>query len=223
MALEIGHKDALDAHFPTPFMTRTHSNVAPVNAALKKLILELRATSPSVTRYTSNRGGFQTDVDFLNREEPAVKVLAQMIGHATRAFYDRYIPAELSVRMTKCRLNVWGWAVVMQASDSNSRHHHPDSNVSGVYYVDLPPRAASADPMEGAIVFSDPRLLAPQLKMAKNHRTALWFTPEAGTLFVFPSYYEHEVIPHREAGPRISVAFSSRIEILETAELARPA
>lgn len=99
------------------------------------------------------------------------------------------------------------WVNVMPEGGSHTSHIHPNSVISGTYYVSVPQGA-------GPIVYEDPRLAmmmaAPPRK--KNAPEALrphvHLTPAVGTLMLWESWLRHEVPLNRAEGNRISVSFN---------------
>ena len=99
------------------------------------------------------------------------------------------------------------WVNVMPEGGSHTSHLHPNSVLSGTYYVAVPQGA-------GPIVFEDPRLpmlmaAPPRLESApRQFQVHVSETPKAGTLMLWESWLRHEVPLNRAAGHRISVSFN---------------
>jgi uncharacterized protein (TIGR02466 family) len=101
------------------------------------------------------------------------------------------------------------WVNVLEPGGHHSAHVHPNSVVSGTYYVALPKGAAG-------LKFEDPRLTqmmaAPRRKVdaAEANRTFVEMTPEPGTVLLWESFLRHEVPLTRGRGERISISFNYR-------------
>ena len=99
------------------------------------------------------------------------------------------------------------WVNVMPEGGSHTSHIHPNSVISGTYYVAVPQGA-------GPIVYEDPRLgfmmAAPPRKasLPRESKTHVPFKPETGTLMLWESWLRHEVPLNRAEGNRISVSFN---------------
>lgn len=99
------------------------------------------------------------------------------------------------------------WVNVMPEGGSHTSHIHPNSVISGTYYVAVPEGA-------GPIVYEDPRLgfmmAAPPRKatLPREFKTHVPFRPETGTLMLWESWLRHEVPLNRAEGNRISVSFN---------------
>ena len=89
----------------------------------------------------------------------------------------------------------------------NVAHIHPDARVSGVYYVKVPMTKRSKEE-EGAIMFSDPRPRA-EMNAIQNQIGDIVIQPEEGMMILFPAYHQHAVLPFREPGERICIAFNA--------------
>ncbi len=82
----------------------------------------------------------------------------------------------------------------------NKTHVHPDSDWSGVYYIEVPEGDC------GQLTFYDPR---PAAQMAgEEFQQTVKVQPEEGKIVIFPSWLPHGVEPNLTEGRRISVSFN---------------
>lgn len=99
------------------------------------------------------------------------------------------------------------WVNVMPEGGSHTSHIHPNSVVSGTFYVAVPEGA-------GPIVYEDPRLAmmmaAPPRKdkLPREFRSHVHETPRPASLLLWESWLRHEVPLNRAEGNRISVSFN---------------
>ena len=100
------------------------------------------------------------------------------------------------------------WVNVMPEGGSHTSHIHPNSVISGTYYVAVPEGA-------GPIVYEDPRLgvhdgrPAAQEDCRANVQAAMCpSSRKPGTLMLWESWLRHEVPLNRAEGNRISVSFN---------------
>jgi uncharacterized protein (TIGR02466 family) len=99
------------------------------------------------------------------------------------------------------------WVNVMPEGGSHTSHLHPNSVISGTYYVAVPEGA-------GPIVYEDPRLsmlmAAPprKSKAPREFRHHVSEVPKPGCLLLWESWLRHEVPLNRAEGNRISVSFN---------------
>jgi uncharacterized protein (TIGR02466 family) len=97
-----------------------------------------------------------------------------------------------------------GWINVNGRGAMNNFHNHPNSLLSGTYYIDTPAGGGDLvfrDPREAAYMFQPPYTAGYRAPVAG-------FTPEPGMLIVFPSWLVHAVGPNTSDVDRISVAFN---------------
>jgi uncharacterized protein (TIGR02466 family) len=138
----------------------------------------------------------------LPRRDPAFAALAKILTrHAVE--FARAAAFDLA---RKPRLDSL-WANLLKGGGQHSGHVHPNSMISGTFYVEVP--AGS-----GAIRFEDPRL---PLMMAAPTRRAdaaeplqsfVAVTPRAGMLLLWESWLRHEVLPGTGRGERLSISFN---------------
>jgi uncharacterized protein (TIGR02466 family) len=195
--------------FSTPILQKQLPNTGPLNAGLKRIILDRQAKTETTKR--SNIGGWQSSHDLLKWNFPEVKQLNQYIHQA----FSEIMDAELGTTKYQCKLNAACWANVNRDRDYNRTHTHGDSHWSGVYYVTL----GNPDPARtpnGAIEFLDPRGSGATGKIPGSPAgfTAT-VTPTAGMMLLFPAWLSHGVLPYYGTGERISIAFNLRINDLK--------
>ncbi|MFZ3229250.1 MAG: TIGR02466 family protein [Pseudobdellovibrio sp.] len=112
-----------------------------------------------------------------------------------------YNASEKNLKMTNC------WVNIMSKGALHTAHIHPQSVISGTYYVSIPAGASS-------IKFEDPRLSffmnSPVIKeKAKlSNQRFVNLQPKAGDLVLFESWLKHEVPTNETTQSRISVSFN---------------
>ena len=91
------------------------------------------------------------------------------------------------------------WVNVMPKDCYHAFHAHPNSIVSGTYYLKVPKGSAILrleDPRSGLFMASPARKIQMDL------------TPKSGEVIFFESWLKHEVPPHDSSDSRISVSFN---------------
>jgi uncharacterized protein (TIGR02466 family) len=102
------------------------------------------------------------------------------------------------------------WINVLESGGHHAAHIHPNSVISGTYYVALPKGSAG-------ITFEDPRLpqmmAAPRRKATASqaNRAFVELLPEPGTVLLWESFLRHAVPVTRGRGERISISFNYRL------------
>lgn len=150
-------------------------------------------------------GGYTSfgSMDKLHEFSSTFAELARRIdAHVAR--YARELDYDLGrgrLRMTDCWLNI------MEFGTNHGSHIHPNSVISGTYYVQTP-RGGSV------LKFEDPRIARfmvapPQKKPTKPAlRRYVSFQPKAGEIILFESWLNHEVPTHLVKKERVGISFN---------------
>jgi uncharacterized protein (TIGR02466 family) len=131
----------------------------------------------------------------LPRRDPAFADFAKLLnGHAARFATESAFDLGRKPKLDSL------WVNLLKASGQHSGHIHPQSLISGTFYVEVPPGS-------GAIRFEDPRL---PLMMAARPRPDSFVTvePRPGLLLLWESWLRHEVLPGTGRGERLSISFN---------------
>lgn len=94
------------------------------------------------------------------------------------------------------------WMTEYSKGDYAHMHTHLPGDISGVFYVKQP-----KDEGGGDIFFLNPNQMVNTFtyrQLGDRH----FYTPEEGTLILFPSWLNHGVTPNRTDSERVSVAFN---------------
>ncbi len=193
--------------FPTTIYRADGAGSAKLNAALEVAALSLATDDTAGIKWCEKHGysGYTSyaSLNDLAWRIPSFKRLTNQIDkHATA--YAKALHWDIKGGKPICDSL---WVNVLSEGGSHTSHIHPNSVISGTYYVTVPPGA-------GPIVFEDPRLamlmaVPPRKQNApretKNHVSE---TPKAGTLLLWESWLRHEVPLNRAEGNRISISFN---------------
>lgn len=101
------------------------------------------------------------------------------------------------------------WININNFKDSNQLHFHPNSFLSGVYYVDFFKNG-------GNIVFQNPAYDVmmsnwnlDDMKEFNSFNSACYkIVPNTGDLMLFPSWLKHKVEPNLTTKDRVSISFN---------------
>ena len=105
------------------------------------------------------------------------------------------------IHMTDC------WVNIMPETAAHSMHLHPNSFISGTYYVVTPagcPGLKFEDPRLSSLMAAPPKL--PNVR--DENRLYTTYPAEAGNVILFESWLRHEVAQNRTKEERISISFN---------------
>lgn len=100
------------------------------------------------------------------------------------------------------------WTIRQHAGDYQEMHTHPVGNISGNIYISSPELQDDSNPSDGQVLFRLPHTRDVTRFMMND----TWkYSPEPGTIIVFPSHLPHTVYPWKGIGYRTVVAFDARL------------
>ena len=160
----------------------------------------IRRSTLDSGRVVSNSGGWQSnaitsDDDFFS--EFILEIEEQANNFA------KELEICQKVKLSNLWININGY------KDYNRRHNHPESIISGVFYVKVPDKSSK-------LRFFNPSVdlmvrdwnLNVDLKCNK-YTSSIWeIFPEDGKLLLFPSWLDHEVDQNLSQEKRISISFN---------------
>lgn len=197
--------------FATLILQRRFDAVEDLNQRLSRVILEREEKADGVVK--SNVGGWHSATDFLRWEGAEAGQVFERVAGAVKdyaAIERRVDAATLDLTVT-----AEAWANVARAGNYAKPHVHPNSNISGVYYVDVGD-APEDDKNSGVLEFLDPRQ---RPGMFETDGTVPFdgyrVVPKNGLLLLFPAWLYHYVHPYNGTRPRVSVAFNVTIQKLQ--------
>ncbi|WP_309736070.1 TIGR02466 family protein [Chamaesiphon sp. OTE_75_metabat_556] len=126
------------------------------------------------------------------------QIINENVSEVTK--FLRWDLQQFSINITTC------WAIVNGKFALNSMHNHPNSILSGVYYLQAPAQS-------GSIFFTDPRP-GSQMLIPPVEEFNLWtfpkisYKPHAGMMLLFPSWLLHGVEMNMSDEVRISLSFN---------------
>jgi uncharacterized protein (TIGR02466 family) len=192
-------------------MLREFEGSDALNRKLGQLMLRLETETINIASRTTNIGGLHSETNLFSRTEPELVALRGLVQQAVDDYVPKFVAANcLAAPSTGMKMRLWSWGINMRAGDINFQHVRPDSKISGVYFVSVPSRPPGSAAEEGAIMFIDPRPRA-QMNGVPNQTTEITIVPQPGMLIIFPSYYEHAVIPFPSLGVRVCIAFNANV------------
>lgn len=133
-----------------------------------------------------------------------IKSLELVVNKLVTEYIVKTVGSQFNPETTN--MTYTSWVVSQYAGDFNPVHIH-DSQLSGVFFLKVPPgyeeeyRREDHYPSVGCLEFlgSVPNTFSKHSYMAK---------PQIGDLYLFPSWLSHQVYPFRSEGERRSMAFN---------------
>lgn len=186
--------------FPSMVWFADIDGSAALNDALVKHITHIRKELKSTKR--SNEMGWHSPTN-LHNDEGFAELCACIDGMSGT------VAASMNMRNDR-RLAIESfWVNINPKFAYNALHDHPQSMLSGVYYV-------RADDQSGCLRFRDPRAakrmnpwpVGPDDKTDQRHWDRVNYKPQPGRLIMFPSWLEHDVEPNMSDEDRISISFN---------------
>ncbi|TAG27313.1 MAG: hypothetical protein EAZ36_07010 [Verrucomicrobia bacterium] len=180
---------------------------AAFNADLAEECRQLREFDDAGRKWSAKNypGGFTTyaSMNRLHQFSSTFGGLEKKLGKHVRAF-AKALDFDLrgrDVHMTDC------WVNIMPENAAHSMHLHPNSFISGTYYVVTPIGCPG-------LKFEDPRLASFMAAPPKTpngreeNRLHTTYPAEAGNVILFESWLRHEVSQNRSTEERISISFN---------------
>ena len=172
---------------------------------LTKYCFELENYNKS--RKKSNLGGWQSG-DLFDEDDDVIFNLRKLItkhlnNYSVNLSFKKF-------KLTNLWININGY------KDTNMKHMHPGSVLSGVFYVKLP----NIDSC-GNLVFFNPAADLMEysfnphrdvLKYDNRHSSTSFVKPKENLLIIFPSWVNHLVEPNMSKEKRISISFNSMFD-----------
>lgn len=153
---------------------------------------------------TNYPGGFTSyaSLSDMHHRTPGFAKFEELLHPHAKGFakLEHWEMRGLTLKMTAC------WFNIMPKHTHHALHNHPQSVLSGAYYLSVPKGST-------AIKFEDPRaglfMNAPSKKRPSLFHEV---TPKAGAFVLFESWLRHEVPPNQSGAPRISISFNYSLQ-----------
>jgi uncharacterized protein (TIGR02466 family) len=191
--------------FRTPLFSFDIPNSAEFNKTVANAILEEEQQRKTRSESFSLKGknGWHSDADLTMRPDEWSQTLLNAIFQGSTQFMRVVSGNPNHYELNNNNSRVVCWAMVMREGDYSSVHTHPNSDISGAYYLQIP---KDLPDNEGNIVFVDPRGGARGSKLFGSQE--LRFAPVEGHGWIFPSWIDHYVQSHYTSGTRISISWN---------------
>jgi len=170
-----------------------------INNNLKEEIIKELQINKNLNkgRVITNRGGFQSH-DIVN--EFILKTIGEKCVETLNKHYEIK-----TKNIQLCNL----WINENYKDNFNIAHIHPNSHFSGVYYIDTTETGGELLFYNTDIsVFSD---ISSYISNDNDFFHHYSIKPKNNIFILFPSYFKHMVMPHKEEKARISISFNVRL------------
>lgn len=189
--------------FPTAILQSSLPDAAMLNPLLSSEVLQLRASRPGVNK--TNVGGWHSAPDLQFVQLPAIQQFVSEINARLTAWAEQYfqLPEKLEPKLWQIEL----WANCNEHGHFNKAHDHFRSGIvaSGFYYV-----RCGGPAVGGETVFINQQSCPLNIITNVPLRNAEYqVTPVDGTMYIFPSWLGHRVLPYCGDVTRISLAFNA--------------
>jgi uncharacterized protein (TIGR02466 family) len=192
--------------FPSPVMHFDWPDSEALNQALCEVILKRRSASPGVIK--TNRGGWQSETNLQDWEEPAARELIRRIIDLTRAYCRAQTGRDVNSLLSGWKIRAW--ANVNEKGHFNRTHNHIGawSFFSGVYYVNVGD-IENTTALGGRTRFEDWTRVAIDIDQDTDvNRRDLIMHPKNGRMLLFPANLMHSVETYQGSAQRITIAFN---------------
>lgn len=100
------------------------------------------------------------------------------------------------------------WTIKQMPGQYQELHTHPAGHISGNMYLSIPELAEGSNTSDGQVVFRMPHTR----DVSKFILSDSWkYTPEAGSIVVFPSHLPHAVYPWHGTDERMVMSFDATL------------
>jgi len=200
------HDAQLQMLFPSPVMYFDWPGSEELNAALREIVLGRRVHSAGTVK--TNRGGWQSETNLQDWQEPAVRQLLDNMLDLAREYVARQTGRHDPDFDSGWKIRAW--ANVNERGHFNRVHDHLGrySFFSGVYYVNVGDIEAG-QAGGGRTRFEDWSLVA--IDTNREHdalRRDMLMTPRNGRMLLFPASLMHSVERYEGDAQRITIAFN---------------
>ena len=164
---------------------------------------ELQFVKDQKNHCVENSGNIHTKDNYiLNR--PEFKDIKNFIDEVCQSYLDNVLCPKEDIKIYVTQ----SWLNYTEENEFHHKHEHPNSFVSGVFYID-------SDKETDSIKFFNPisyRQIAPEINEKKYnpYNSGSWFfSVETGKIVIFPSSTTHQVDNKKGSNTRISLAFNT--------------
>tara|TARA_B100000029_G_C17576836_1_gene958438 strand:- start:1536 stop:2222 length:687 start_codon:yes stop_codon:yes gene_type:complete len=176
--------------FPTPIYFSYLKR--PLSEEEEKLVIQ------SKKKTFKNVGNISSKDTYILETKPFKKLKKDLLLRVEHFFYNVLCYKDSKPYITQ------SWLNYTETNEHHHGHEHPNSIISGVFYID-------ADKKNDSILFKNTFYRQLQINIKdfnKWNSTSWWYPVETGKIVLFPSYLTHQVTSKKGNNTRISLAFN---------------
>ena len=147
----------------------------------------------------SNRGGWHSPIFNIHDENPVSIHLRKGLSQSVFTTLKRHL-----------KVNVEYWIMINGANCYNAGHTHPNSDLSGVFWIKSPKNSGDLRFINPSnfTAYVEIKSYIDKFKSDTNAHEAYAYTPTAGKMITFPSHVTHEVSINESKEDRIAVSYN---------------
>jgi uncharacterized protein (TIGR02466 family) len=194
-------KKNLFTYFPHPIFQYKLDNYEDHNKEYSKYIYELQKEDSKGQKLSNVNGWHSPFFDLSSRETIGYKFLMKIQPYIADVF--KSYGWVFNPQKVKCS---GMWAIINKKGNFNTEHIHPNSNLSGAYYVKAPKNCGKFKVVNPHSISRDK--FPPRENPNELNRLVAEHEIEEGDLLIFPSYLPHSVLPNQSDDDRIVISFN---------------
>ena len=194
-------KKNLFTYFPHPIFQYKLDNYEDHNKEYSKYIYELQKKDSKGQKLSNVNGWHSPFFDLSSRETIGYKFLMKIQPYIADVF--KSYGWVFNPQKVKCS---GMWAIINKKGNFNTEHIHPNSNLSGAYYVSAPENCGKFKVVNPHSISRDK--FPPRENPNELNRLVAEHEIEDGDLLIFPSYLPHLVLPNQSDDDRIVISFN---------------
>ena len=187
--------------FPICLHTLVVDNFDQLQTTLIKESYDLKNID-SKGRKISNVGGWQSEISSLDKSSHTLKSIM------TKLLKD-FAPMQKDVLMY-----IEGWTNINGPGCHNVKHHHPQCNLAGVFWIKAPPKSGNLlfESPHSFTSFSEINCYTDKFRKDTNSYLTYSYEPTEGEIVIFPSFLSHSVLRNESDEDRISYSFNIKLK-----------
>jgi uncharacterized protein (TIGR02466 family) len=194
-------KKNLFTYFPHPIFQYKLDNYENHNKEYSQYIYDLQKEDSKGQKLSNVNGWHSPFFDLSSRETVGYKFLMKIQPYIADVF--KSYGWVFNPQKVKCS---GMWAIINKKGNFNTEHIHPNSNLSGAYYVSAPKNCGKFKVVNPHSISRDK--FPPRENPNELNRLVAEHEIEDGDLLIFPSYLPHSVLPNQSDDDRIVISFN---------------